>query len=294
VDFSRKALVDEAVKAGYSNVSERLITDWASIGLLDRPERTSRGKGKGRGAFYVWSDKQRDLFLALLQQREQLRYVGGLASLPVSTWLYWSDEWIPLRQAKLALKTYWDRAGVVRSIERAEEDAWTTVDAIAGKNGSRETRLAVKKEIVRGLVSGRFDEDRLTPLIDELLQSLPGGAFGPFRNSAEDLVKFIQSFAVAMEHFDSFADGDFYRVRAYTRELSVSYVREQPRLSRHPKFGDWFEDPSYEKLVNSACRDVMRGLGMLYQAQAERIELPPVPLVRWTKPPIELTALPLK
>lgn len=292
MEFSRKGLVEEAVKAGYSNVSERLVTDWASIGLLDRPERTSKGKGKGRGAHYVWSDKQRDLFLALLQQREGLRYVGGLASLPVSTWLYWGDEWIPLRQAKLALKTYWDRAGTVRSIEHLDSEAWVVVEAIAGKNGSRETRLQVHREIKFGMRNGRFNVEVLTPLVKELLQSLPGGTYGPFRNTAGDLVAMIQAFAIAMEHFQEFTDGDFIEVRARQRQFALSYVRERPRLSRDPKFGEWFEDANYEFLVNNACRDLMRGLGLLYQARAEKLTLPPIELMRWSRPPTELLRLP--
>ena len=98
--YDRVGLVKAATDAGYSRVSDRLVTDWVSKGLLDQPERQARGKGNGRGAKYEWADRQCELFLSLLMHRDEVTYVDSLASLPVSMWLYWGDEWVPLRQVK--------------------------------------------------------------------------------------------------------------------------------------------------------------------------------------------------
>ena len=90
-------------------VSQRLITDWVSKGLLDRP--TVRGLGRGKGTVAAWPESQHRLFLVLLEKRREVKRTATLCNIPVSVWLLWGDEYVRLRQVRRALNTWVDTHG---------------------------------------------------------------------------------------------------------------------------------------------------------------------------------------
>lgn len=100
-------LVELARSEGYERVSKRLVYDWISIGLLDRPTIISRGR---RGRVGVLDHVQRDLFFVLCAQRALLpsatRIVPHLCNVPVFLWLWNGPPFVPLRQARRALATW--------------------------------------------------------------------------------------------------------------------------------------------------------------------------------------------
>ena len=95
-------LVAAAGRAGFE-IKPRLITDWASIGLLDQPE--ARGRGRGKGKSYTWPRQQAGLLIAVLNKRKEGVGRIALLNIPVATWLIWGDRYTPLRQARRALAT---------------------------------------------------------------------------------------------------------------------------------------------------------------------------------------------
>ncbi len=106
-DESRRYSRDEmlrAVAAKGFQASPRLVTDWVGLGLLDRPTR--RGRGRGRGIEATWPENQLRLFLVLLGHRRRGVHVGPLANVPVWLWLAWGEDYVPLRQARRALSTW--------------------------------------------------------------------------------------------------------------------------------------------------------------------------------------------
>src|SRR5689334_1712348 len=125
-------MVEQAADAGY-RVTERLVTDWANQGLLDHGERVPNPNG--RGAYYVWPDNQRDLFLTLLAKRPALKAVATLATIPVSIWLYWGDEWIGLPQVRRALDTWVGEVAHPRSLVRTRAHAQSIVRSLAPTSG---------------------------------------------------------------------------------------------------------------------------------------------------------------
>jgi hypothetical protein len=133
-----------------------------------------------------------------------------------------------------------------------------------------------------------YDVDVITPLVDELLDSLPGARWGPFRMGTQEAVDLLRAMTVAFEHFDDFTDGAFVEVRARIRQNAVDYFRRQPHLAADPTFGHWFEDMSFSELVSRSCADITIGLGFLRIAHDRGQPLPPVTLQRWTRPPPEL------
>ena len=280
--YTRIGLVEAAKAAGYDRISDRLVTDWVARGLLDKPERLSHGKGNGRGAVYQWPDRQLELFLSLLMHRDEVTYAGSLASVPVSAWLYWGDEWIPLRQVKVALKSWWDRASANRSRERVEAQARQMVKAIVGTGGSRDTRNQLRDELATCLEQNDFNSEALLPLISTLLESQSGGRWGPFGLTPQVVVEMLDHFNMTMQHYGELSDGDFYAARSRHRESIVQYAKIQPLWSLDPVHGHWFQDPDFETLVNSACKDLILSLGIVLSARASGRSLGPVPLQRWT------------
>jgi hypothetical protein len=93
-------LVSDAAAADYK-ATARLIRDWTEAGLLDRPQKRPSGKGHG-SAPALYSANQRSLLLTLLHHRPG-NNIASLARIPVAIWMYWGEEWVPLRQARRAL-----------------------------------------------------------------------------------------------------------------------------------------------------------------------------------------------
>lgn len=66
-----KADLLDAAQAHGTPATGRLITDWVSLGLLDKPVPRSRGRGKG--VERTWSENQLQLFVVLLDKRREVR-----------------------------------------------------------------------------------------------------------------------------------------------------------------------------------------------------------------------------
>lgn len=285
-------MVEAARREGY-DVSARLVTDWAALGLIDHPQRTNRAKGGGRGAHYVWSDSQCALFLTLLKHRRDHRSVASLAVVPVWTWLYWGDGWISLGQTRRALKTWVGAVGPVRSYKRAEANAKAVVDAMVGKGASRSLRLALQRHLAEGIHFGhdRFDRDEIEQLVKALVEG--NGRYGPARFEPGVVVDTFEAQIIAIPLLDDLPDGAFYEARARQRQAMLEYVREQPNLAANPTFGAQFEDPNVEFLVQRSCHHLLLNLGGRLLAEKRQHELPAVDLsTSWQRPPSELLRLP--
>src|SRR5262245_40363698 len=105
-------MLQAARDAGFSPTG-RLMTDWVSLGLLDQAHR--RGLGRGKGTAATWPEEQLRLFLVLLQQRETVKRMISLCNIPVGIWLWWGDRFVPLGQARRALRTWSGVASPARS-----------------------------------------------------------------------------------------------------------------------------------------------------------------------------------
>ncbi len=101
-------LLTYAAKAGHP-MTRRVLTEWIQLGLLDHPARRGKGRAKGSHPATVTAN-QRQLFAQLLRQRPRAKRLSTLAALPVTIWVYWGDDYVPLRQAKRALGTWLDKA----------------------------------------------------------------------------------------------------------------------------------------------------------------------------------------
>ncbi len=199
-----------AREAGFSDVSERLVTDWVSLGLLDQPHRTARGKGNGRGAFYEWSDIQRDLFHTLLLKRPEAKHRGALCAIPVGIWMYWErrvDTTPP--GAPRAKRTWWDRAGRV-GWERSLEAARLVVDTFGPAGTTRAAKSRLRWLIAGALESHVFPREEVAASIGQFLGAMSSdGAWGPYRTPAAEVVDGMWSMTVAIERYEELTIGMF-------------------------------------------------------------------------------------
>ena len=286
--FARADLVREAKAAGYE-VSERLVTDWSSLGLLDHPIRRSKGKGGGRGATYLYPTHQRDLFLSLLQHRGSGQGVARLTVIPVSVWLLWGDEFIGLPQVRRALSTWAGGVPWERSAERAQQMAKKAVRELAASGAEPEAKAALQTALADVVFNRHFDKEQISPLVRAVVDPKgTGRRHGPIGQSVEEVTESLGSLITGMTTFEHASNAAFIEARMRYRQTVASYTAEWPRLSSNPIVGTLFERPSLEFFVNRACRDLLTHLGLRQVATDTGRSLPPPELVRWTRPPVGL------
>ncbi|GGY38910.1 hypothetical protein GCM10010363_19680 [Streptomyces omiyaensis] len=111
-------LVHDAALAGHA-VTKRLVHDWVSLGLLDRPRRRRTGPHGSDKALH--SAHQRKLLQLLLEARVASSRIPHLARIPLTIWLYGESGAVPTRQAIRALVTHAGdlRGGKPRALETA-------------------------------------------------------------------------------------------------------------------------------------------------------------------------------
>jgi hypothetical protein len=286
--FTRSDLVREATAAGYE-VSGRLVTDWASLGLLAHPERRSKGKGKGRGANYVYSANQRDLFLVLLQHRQSGQGVSRLTVIPVGTWLLWGDDFIRLDQVRRALATWVGGVPWGRSYERAQQMANKAVRELAEPNADSRARADLERVLADVVYNRHFDKEIVVPLVRAVVDPKgTGRRHGPIGQSVEEVTEFLGSLITGMTTFEHADTGAFIEARMRYRQTVVGYMGDWPRLAANPTIGSLFERPTLEFFMNRACRDLLTHLGLRQVATDAGRSLPPPELVRWNRPPVGL------
>lgn len=293
VGFTRSDLVREGQEAGFTNISARLVTDWADIGLLDHPARVPRGRGEGRGARYEWPDTQKELFLQLLNHRDSVKRISGLCVIPVGLWLYWGDDWVPLGQARRALRTWWDASDVGR-LEHSQKSARIVVDAILPGHSPRKIKSELRRVVQQGRYSGRFDVESMVPLVERALSATQGGRWGPWAATPLEVVNGMRAMTVAIDRYDELTDGQFIEVRARHRNNVQNYVRNYPAFSADKKFGGVFEAPSWSLFINRSCSSLLFELGLRLLSLDDGAHLKPVVLTNTNRPPNEMLGIPVE
>jgi len=285
IGFTRADMVKEAEANGYE-VTERLVTDWSSQGLLDHPERRSKGKGGGRGANYVYSANQRDLFLTLLGHRQTMSGVAGLTVIPVSIWLLWGDEFVGLAQVRRALVTWVGGVPWERSFERAELLAKRAVRELAASNADPEARADLELALTTVVYSRTFDMDEISALVRAVIDpNGTGRRHGPIGQNAEELTEAFGALITGMTTFENADNAAFIEARLRYRHTVSSYLADWPRLSAQDTIGTLFERPTLEMFINRACRDLLTHIGLRQISLGLGRSLPRLDLVRWTRPP---------
>ncbi len=262
-------LLADARAAGHP-VTARLVTDWVQRGLLDSPQR--RGAGRGRGSTKgVFSGHQRELFATLLTHRARERRVSALAVIPVALWLYWGEEYVPLRQVRRALVT-WLAAYRQPARDRADRLARELLAQLDHPDASDTHRRRFTRVVSTAIYRRGLDEqplhEALTAVFDPHNE---GRRLGPPGATLDPHVVLTTAlaYATAVDAVlrDTVTDQDFLQARQRHLDGLTAYLHQQPQLAAEAgTLAGMFTGPSFQVLVNSACRHLLTALGFLLRS----------------------------
>jgi hypothetical protein len=266
-EYTVDELVELALEAGFE-ASVRLICDWESLGLLDSPRRRPLGRGRGSQKG-VWSEAQKNLFLSLLHHRRQLpaNRVAGLANIPVWLWLWWGDDFVPLRQARKALATWCGRhrtkAGV--SASEARRMSRRFAETVVQPHTHPRDTAALRRVVEESLQTMSFDHEAFREAVRRVFDPhAEGRTIGPAGApmSTDIVVRAVEARFSALHALDDLTDSQWEDARFIYVVTKIDYAQEQPDLAKHPLTGKTHQPPSLEGDVNKACFDLLTILGM--------------------------------
>jgi hypothetical protein len=264
-EFTASELIAVA-QANNLQASTRLITDWVSLGLLDQPTR--RGLGRGKGSVAVWPVKQVELFVDLLalRQRYGVAHVAFLANVPVLGWLY-SEAATPLRQTRRALATWCGRnrrkTGVSR--DTARRAARQLINSIEHPHASVRDRAALRRMLEDSMRARTFDREAFREGVRDVFDPHEQGwTYGPEEapTSTENVVRLTEARFTALSVLERLTDQEYEDARLIYVASRAEYVRRQPSFAADPHGGQLFEEPTFNNILNNACRDLLTILGM--------------------------------
>jgi hypothetical protein len=269
-------LLNDARKAGYP-ATRRLITDWASLGLLDSPTRHGAGRGKGTTKG-VLSAEQRQLFLALLQHRAKGSRIAALSNIPVALWLYWGDSYVPLRQTKRALDTWIEAAD--RGVQgRSKAAASELVELLATPDTDDTQKNRLERLLHDANQAGYIKDPVALRKATELVfdPNHTGRTLGPpgASISPDILVRgfVLRSRALIALRADRLRAGPvsdqivtdqiLERARADLRQQLLAYTRDRPQLitDADASVQHLFSAPLAQQFIPNACRDLITAIG---------------------------------
>lgn len=240
----------------------------------------ARGKGEGRGARYVYTTEQAELFFEILQERPEARSIAHLCNVPVFLWLYYGEEYVPVRQVRRALATSvrTDRGGAQRSYERSRRDAREIVLSLVDAGASRDAKSRVTDVLTDVIYRGDFSGPKMAELRD-LLSSVAapvsgGGSENWRARAADGVVTNAIARALAMEQLPMIPDELFERARLTQLCTMISYARDWRRMAAIPGISRFVVEPTVDKFANEACGDVLSTLGLTLLGHAPPL-LPP-------------------
>jgi hypothetical protein len=270
-------LVRRAAAAGFE-IKPRLITDWASIGLLDHAE--PRGLGRGKGKSYTWPAEQAGLLLTILQKRETVSRIT-LLNIPVATWLIWGDQYTPLRQAKRALAT-WATATVRVGPEKASRSTKAILEQLDHPDATSADRKQLR-DLMQQIAFGRdYDHEELVERIRQVMdpnniglaRGLPVGAEITPEIYAKTIACRLQGAANAQK---GDLDDDTWHE---ARQLYLSHgpvAPFLPELRRPNRSGVLTPAAHYyvEYALNGACQHLVQVLGEIILGLQPKADINP-------------------
>jgi hypothetical protein len=252
--------------------SRRLITDWVSLGLLDRPYHPGLGRSRGSEQG-TWSLAQAQLFIDLLALRQRpqnpIKHVAALTNVPVAGWLWMNDDSdVPLRQVRRALATWCgknrSRAGASKA--QARKVARAIAEQVDNPQASARDRNELRRLLETMVHEQRFDPEPVRVAVERVFD--PRGVerqIGPkeAKVAAATYARLLEAQATGYLHLETFSDQEFEDARLIYLHSRPDYAAQQPRLASDPQRGLLrFEEPTPNDILNNACRDLLLLLGM--------------------------------
>jgi hypothetical protein len=263
----KKADLLDAAQTQSTPATGRLITDWVSLGLLDKP--AARSLGRGKGVERIWPENQRKLFLVLLNKRREVRHIAALCNIPVMLWLYWGVEYVPVRQVRRALKTY-NRPLLATSARAARQNAQRVIAQLGAPNMKRQDRTDLVNAIVAATGGAGFRRDVLLDPAQRIFDpDDQGRRLGPrgARLRAESWVNVIEAKVLAAQVLGDLDDDLFEHARLQHHAVMAHYIERQPGFAQDPGVGAMFPSPTLDWFANEACDQITTTIGFLELAR---------------------------
>lgn len=289
-------LVSDALAAGYE-ATPRLIRDWSEVGLLDYPAKRSAGKGHGsRPALYP--ENQRHLFQTLLLKRSEGNGPKALAKIPIAIWMYWGDEWVPLRQVRRTMKTWLGDPRL--SMRQARQ----TAREILYQFDSPVATAAARRDLIEALTeigyTGRADFERLDNALRHVfeagsrtLRRAVGHPEAPLM--ADSFITSIRARLAGADRLkaDRITDEEFYFARHVHLVAYANYAMNRHSYAALAPEGrpELYEEVTAERALNEACLHLLTTVGMngLYPGGTEQFRHVPTPQIRFQITPARPT-----
>jgi hypothetical protein len=269
-------LIADATTAGH-DVTRRLIRDWTERGLLDNPQKRPAGKGHG-SAPALYTANQRNLLLTLLHHRPG-NSISSLARIPVCIWMYWGDNFVPVRQARRALMTWLGDPRV--SKQRAADAAREVLGQIASPRATAAARRELLDVVSQANWTGRADFDRLEQAIRAVFEPeyktvarAIGHISAPVTTEAMIAVMKARLTAVTELINQNVSDEALEQARHAHLFAYAEYAARQPLLAAvSPPGQPLYQPVTAENTLNDCCRNLLTTLGLelTYPADAERL-----------------------
>jgi hypothetical protein len=269
-------LVADAAAAGYE-VTARLIRDWAEQGLLDYPQRRPAGKGRG-SAPALYPANQRSLLLTLLHHRPG-NNISSLARIPVAIWMYWGEQWVPLRHARRALMRYLgDPASrhYAQDAKRASKDrARAAARAILGQLDNPAATPRARRELLAAVTDAAYTgepdlkrlerayRDVFEPGADRIRKAV-GHPSAPFTTEAMIGLTGARLTAVNALAADEVSDEALISARDAHLFAYAEYAAKQRLLAATAPAGTGYlyEPVTAEDTLSNCCGHLLTAIGL--------------------------------
>jgi hypothetical protein len=236
-------------------------------GLLAQPEKRGILGRRGGRALGTWPETQFKLFLILLDQMNKgVRSVAILCNVPVSLWLYFGSEYVPVCQVRRALTTYGAHHRTT-SADRGRLTARSVARLLAGgPDMTRRDRDRLVEVVVTASRSGAFDRDSFIAAAGRIFDpDQRGRTMGPDRApvSPEAWARMVEARLTALDRLDAIPEQAFEDARLAHSQGLAGYIQLQPEFARDREVGAMFQPITLNRLFNSACIDTVSILGLL-------------------------------
>lgn len=259
-------LLADSAAAGHP-VTVRLVRDWTQAGLLDKPQRRPGGRGRG-SAPALYTANQRKLLRVLLSKRSECG-IPGLARVPVWMWMYWGDDYVPLRQVRRAMLT-WLGDGRASS-KQAGQTARDLVVQLDHPDATPAARRELRNAATDFGRTGEVDLDRLEraafdvfePRVSQIRRAV-GHPDAPMTVDSLVGVTKARQLAVALLRSGKVSDQVFYEARHVHIVAYAEYAANQVAYaaSAPADYHDMYERVTVESALNDCCKHLITAIGL--------------------------------
>ncbi|HXY42994.1 MAG TPA: hypothetical protein VEH29_02295 [Acidimicrobiales bacterium] len=262
-------LIADASDLGFRS-TKRMIYDWVSLGLLDHPARRTRGSGGSEKA--LWNLQQRMVFRVLVAHRPHVKSISQLAQFPIAFWLHNGDEYVPTRQAVLAVRTWAGRRSNP-SWQAARASARWILALLDQPDADPRARRKLVELVARGAHGEAVDRDELLDAIWGVFdQPDEGRVLGvpPLASTPEQIAAFVEARLAGLRVARRVTEEQLKTVWWANQAARPGWEAERPaaadQVTREAERG-LFEEETTEVIVNTAVGTVLTLLGLFFGKQ---------------------------